>query len=87
MFAEHLEDHLGSELAWLQRMYESKTAVAQGLSVATVTEFFAWNQEVCPLPPHPPPTPPFNTPPNPTYARLIRAQIYLYAQIYFYALT
>lgn len=59
MFAEHLEDHLGSELAWLQRMYESKTAVAQGLSLTTVTLFFAWNQEVCPpflLPsPHPPP--------------------------------
>ena len=53
MFAEHLEEHVGTELTWLQRMYESQTVGGRGLSLTTVTQFFAWNREVCPSRRHP----------------------------------
>ena len=54
MFAEHLDEHLGLELAWLQQMFETRGGAGSGLSLSRVAQFFAWNQEVGPQAPQAP---------------------------------
>ena len=48
VFAEHLEEYLPQELAWLHQMFDTKAAPHKGLSLHWVAEFFAWNQEARP---------------------------------------
>lgn len=47
VFAEPLEEYTDLELAWLQRLYETRAPAAQGtLSLQLVTDMFVWNREV-----------------------------------------
>lgn len=46
VFAEPLEEYTDLELAWLQRLYETRAPAAQGtLSLQLVTDMFVWNRE------------------------------------------
>lgn len=47
VFAEALEEYTDLELAWLQRLYETRAPAAQGtLSLQLITDMSAWNREV-----------------------------------------
>ena len=47
MFAEALEEYVDLELAWLQRLYETRAAAAPAaISLPLLADFFAWNREV-----------------------------------------
>ena len=47
VFAEALGEYTELELAWLQRLYETRATASPGtLSLQLVTDFISWNREV-----------------------------------------